>query len=71
MLGSSLYFYIMTLIHLTIFKKSICWAFLVPFYFFLLVNNQIRNYCDQMDRFVGGGLGKLFLAGGLHKEERF
>jgi len=36
----------------------------------LLVTNQIRNYCDQMDRFVGGGLGKLFLAGGLHKEER-
>lgn len=36
----------------------------------LLVNNQIQNYCDQMDRFVGGGLGKLFLAGGLHKKER-
>jgi len=36
----------------------------------LLVTNQIRNYCDQMDRFVGGGLGKLFLAGGLHKENR-
>lgn len=36
----------------------------------LLVNNQIQNYCDQMDRFVDGGLGKLFLAGGLHKEER-
>jgi len=36
----------------------------------LLVSNQIKNYCDQMDRFVGGGLGKLFLAGGLHKEER-
>jgi translation initiation factor 3 subunit H len=36
----------------------------------LLVTNQIRSYCDQMDKFVGGGLGKLFLAGGLHKEER-
>jgi translation initiation factor 3 subunit H len=36
----------------------------------LLVTNQIRNYCDQMDKFAGGGLGKLFLAGGLHKEER-
>ncbi|CAJ1966885.1 unnamed protein product [Cylindrotheca closterium] len=35
----------------------------------LLVNNQIQNYCDQMDRFAGGGLGKLFLAGGLHKED--
>ena len=36
----------------------------------LLVTNQIRNYCDQMDKFAGGGLGKLFLAGGLHKEGR-
>eukprot|EP00428_Durinskia_dybowskii_P019991 CAMPEP_0170208472 /NCGR_PEP_ID=MMETSP0116_2-20130129/3822_1 /TAXON_ID=400756 /ORGANISM="Durinskia baltica, Strain CSIRO CS-38" /LENGTH=296 /DNA_ID=CAMNT_0010458947 /DNA_START=67 /DNA_END=954 /DNA_ORIENTATION=+ len=36
----------------------------------LLVTNQIQNYCDQMDRFVGGSLGKLFLSGGLHKEER-
>lgn len=36
----------------------------------LLVTNQIKSYCDQMDRFAGGGLGKLFLAGGLHKEER-
>jgi translation initiation factor 3 subunit H len=36
----------------------------------LLVTNQIENYCEQMDKFVGGGLGKLFLSGGLHKEER-
>lgn len=36
----------------------------------LLVANQIENYCEQMDKYVGGGLGKLFLAGGLHKEER-
>jgi len=36
----------------------------------LLVTNQIENYCKQMDKYVGGGLGKLFLAGGLHKEER-
>eukprot|EP00536_Pseudo-nitzschia_multiseries_P001578 jgi/Psemu1/300834/fgenesh1_kg.20_\ len=36
----------------------------------LLVTNQIENYCQQMDKYVGGGLGKLFLAGGLHKEER-
>mmetsp|Transcript_27179 Transcript_27179/g.63653 ORF Transcript_27179/g.63653 Transcript_27179/m.63653 type:complete len:305 (+) Transcript_27179:151-1065(+) len=36
----------------------------------LLVTNQIEKYCEQMDKYVGGGLGKLFLAGGLHKEER-
>ena len=36
----------------------------------LLLTNQIENYCEQMDKYVGGGLGKLFLAGGLHKEER-
>ena len=36
----------------------------------LLVTNQIENYCEQMDKYVSGGLGKLFLAGGLHKEER-
>jgi len=36
----------------------------------LLVTNQIENYCEQMDKYVAGGLGKLFLAGGLHKEER-
>lgn len=36
----------------------------------LLISNQIRSYCDQMDKFAGGGFSKLFLAGGLHKEER-
>jgi len=36
----------------------------------LLITNQIRSYCDQMDKFASGGLGKLYLAGGLHKEER-
>jgi translation initiation factor 3 subunit H len=36
----------------------------------LLVTNQIRSYCDQMDKFTGAGLTKLFLTGGLHKEER-
>ena len=36
----------------------------------LLVTNQIDDYCQEMDKFVSGGLGKLFLAGGLHKEER-
>jgi len=34
----------------------------------LLISNQIRSYCDQMDKFTDGGLSKLFLAGGLHKE---
>ena len=36
----------------------------------LLITNQIRSYCDQVDKFAGGGFSKLFLAGGLHKEER-
>ncbi|KAL3922041.1 MAG: hypothetical protein SGILL_002419 [Bacillariaceae sp.] len=36
----------------------------------LLLTNQIQEYCEQMDKFTGDGLGKLFLAGGLHKEER-
>ncbi|KAG7364998.1 JAB1/Mov34/MPN/PAD-1 ubiquitin protease [Nitzschia inconspicua] len=36
----------------------------------LLLTNQIEEYCVQMDKFTGGGLGKLFLTGGLHKEER-
>mmetsp|Transcript_21967 Transcript_21967/g.26490 ORF Transcript_21967/g.26490 Transcript_21967/m.26490 type:complete len:344 (+) Transcript_21967:37-1068(+) len=36
----------------------------------LLITNQIRNYCDQVDKFADAGLTKLFLAGGLHKEER-
>jgi translation initiation factor 3 subunit H len=35
----------------------------------LLISNQIRSYCDQMDKFAGGGLGKLYLAGGLQKEK--
>jgi translation initiation factor 3 subunit H len=34
----------------------------------LLITNQIRNYCDQMDKFAGGGFGKLFLASGLHQQ---
>lgn len=36
----------------------------------LLISNQIRSYCDQMDKFTSGGLSKLFLAGGLHKEQK-
>lgn len=34
----------------------------------LLISNQIRSYCDQMDKFLTGGLSKLYLADGLHKE---
>lgn len=34
----------------------------------LLISNQIRNYCDQMDKFAGGGFGKLYLAGGLQNK---
>jgi translation initiation factor 3 subunit H len=36
----------------------------------LLITNQIRSYCNQMDKFAGGGLGKLFLAGGLHQDKQ-
>ncbi|CAB9524902.1 factor 3 subunit H [Seminavis robusta] len=36
----------------------------------LLVSNQIRSYCNQMDKFAGGSLGKLFLTSGLHKNEK-
>lgn len=35
----------------------------------LLISNQIRSYCNQMDKFAGGSLGKLFLAGGLHNSD--
>lgn len=35
----------------------------------LLISNQIRSYCDQMDKFTSGGLSKLFVAGALHKEK--
>jgi len=34
----------------------------------LLISNQIRSYCNQMDKFTTGGLSKLYLADGLHKE---
>jgi translation initiation factor 3 subunit H len=36
----------------------------------LLIDNQIRSYCDQMDRFTGAGFGKLFLAKSLHKDDK-
>jgi translation initiation factor 3 subunit H len=35
----------------------------------LLMSNQIRTYCDQVEKFTGGGFGKLFLTSGLHKDE--
>lgn len=35
----------------------------------LLINNQIRSYCDQVDRFAGAGFGKLFVAGGVRKRD--
>mmetsp|Transcript_17243 Transcript_17243/g.22435 ORF Transcript_17243/g.22435 Transcript_17243/m.22435 type:complete len:336 (-) Transcript_17243:84-1091(-) len=33
----------------------------------LLLTNQIRSYVDQMDKFSGAGLSKLYLLGGLHQ----
>ena len=36
----------------------------------LLMSNQIRTYCDQVEKFAGGGFGKLYLTGGLHGEEK-
>lgn len=35
----------------------------------LLISNQITSYCDQMDEFSRGSMGKLYLSGGLHKSE--
>lgn len=35
----------------------------------LLITNQIQNYCTQMDKFAGGGFGKLFLASGVHQQQ--
>lgn len=36
----------------------------------LLISNQIRTYCDQVDKFTDGGLGKLHIVEGLHREEK-
>jgi translation initiation factor 3 subunit H len=36
----------------------------------LLISNQIVSYCDQMNTFTSGGLGKLYLMGSLHKQEK-
>lgn len=35
----------------------------------LLIGNQIRSYCEQMNQFTSGSLGKLYLLGGLHKNQ--
>jgi translation initiation factor 3 subunit H len=32
----------------------------------LLISNQIRSYCEQMDRFTGDSIDKLYLMDGLH-----
>jgi len=34
----------------------------------LLISNQIRNYCDQVDKFTDAGFGKLFVMDGLQKK---
>ena len=36
----------------------------------LLISNQIRTYCNQVDQFADGGLGKLFVVDGLHRDEK-
>ena len=36
----------------------------------LLMSNQIRTYCDQVEKFTGGGFGKLYLTKGLHEDEK-
>jgi len=36
----------------------------------LLLSNQIRNYCDQVDKFADGGFGKLFIMDGLQKNKK-
>ena len=36
----------------------------------LLINNQIRQYCDQVDKYAGGSFGKLFLASNLQKSDK-
>lgn len=34
----------------------------------LLISNQIRTYCEQMDKFAGEGVDKLYLVSGLQNE---
>ena len=34
----------------------------------LLINHQIRQYCNQMDKYSSGAFGKLFLASNLQKD---
>ena len=35
----------------------------------LLISNQISAYVDQMEKFTGSGLNKLYLLGGLHQTD--
>lgn len=35
----------------------------------LLITNQIRSYCEQMNQFTSEGIEKVYLMSGLHKEE--
>ena len=35
----------------------------------LLISNQIKSYCDQIDTFADSALGKLYIADSLHKDE--
>jgi len=34
----------------------------------LLITNQINNYCEQINTFVGTGFAKMFLYGGMQKQ---
>lgn len=34
----------------------------------LLISNQIRSYCEQVDKFTDSGFGKLFVVDGLQKK---
>ena len=36
----------------------------------LLISNQIMTYCDEVDKFMDEGPGKLHIGEGLHCEEK-
>lgn len=35
----------------------------------LLITNQIRSYCEQMNQFTSEGIEKVYLMSGMHKQE--
>lgn len=35
----------------------------------LLITNQIRSYCEQMNQFTSEGIEKVYLMSGIHKQE--